>query len=192
MFQRKTLIILGITAVVIIGLAIALLLANDNFFKPNPSANQNENVNQQTATTTLPTAVKPQPVSTLKSSNEQALATVARNFAERFASFSTDAGYLNLEEVKLLATSQLKVELDKMAAADKESPPKSYYGVSSRVLKLEVKEFNEAGNTAKITITLQRQESRANQPDLVRYQDLNLGLIKTGEQWLVDSFTWGS
>lgn len=188
MLQRKTLIILGIAAVVIIGLAIVLLLAGDSFFNPS-GVNENQNVNQaaeQPATTTAPAI---QPISRL-SSGEQPMATVARNFAERFASFSTDNNYLNLEEVKLLATTRLKAELDKiMAQGRKSAELSSYYGVSSKVVKLTVEEFNESAS--KVIITLQRQETKAGQPSSVRYQNLNLSLIKAGESWLVDSFAWG-
>jgi len=185
MLQRKTLIILAIFAIVIIGLAIALLLAGDGFFNP-AEVKENQNVNEaaeQTQTTASPAI---QPVSKL-SSGEQPMATVARNFAERFASFSTDANYSNLAEVKLLATARLKAELGKMTAKPASD---SYYGVSSKVLKLTVDEFKE--NAAQVTITLQRQETKTGQPSSVRYQDLNLTLIKLGESWLVDRYNWSS
>lgn len=175
--------------VVVIGLAIALLLADESLFFPNqPEAINapNQNVNQlpvQNLPVNEPTTKTPALTST-----EQHITVVARNFSERFASFSTDSNYANLEEVKLLASAKLTLQLDKMIESANESA--SFYGVSSKVLKVKINSLDETAGLAKATVTLQRQETSQGQAPLVYYQDLELLLIRSGEEWLVDSFKW--
>jgi len=172
--------------VVVIGLAIALLLADESLFFPSAPETinaPNQNVNQ------LPVQNLPQNETGAKpslplTSTEQHITVVARNFSERFASFSTDSNYANLEEVKLLSSVKLILQLDKIIESASESA--SFYGVSSKVLKVKINSLDETAGLAKVTVTLQREETSTP----VYYQDLELLLIRSGEEWLVDSYRW--
>lgn len=175
--------------IVVIGLAIALLLADTGLFAPPLPKTANEpsvNVNQP-PTQNLPTN-EPVIQGPILTSAEQHITTVARNFAERFASFSSDSRYANLEEVKLLASARLTKQLEEMI--EQGAPSANFYGVSSKVLKVKINSLDEAGGLALATVTLQREETKQNEPNLVYYQDLELKLIKSGEEWLVDSYKW--
>jgi len=123
-------------------------------------------------------------------SSEQNLISTARNFAERYGSFSSDNKTENLKEVEMLATAKeiqaLRAEAKDMIAL----PTQDFFGLSSKAVKVNPVEVNEAKGEAKVIISLQRQETRAGKEDYVYYQDLNLFLIKSGSDWLVDTAEW--
>lgn len=123
-------------------------------------------------------------------SSEQSLVSVARNFAERYGSFSSDNKTENLKEVEMLATAK-EIQMLRAEAKDMSTlPSQDFFGVSSKAIKINPMEVNEAQGEAKVTVSLQRQETKAGQEDYVYYQDLNLFLIKSGANWLVDSAEW--
>ncbi len=188
MLSRKTLIILAIIIIVVIGLAIALLLSDESFFGlKTPTDLTEQELGQPELTSQLTEEEEAEPPVIL-TPDEQYLMTVSRNFAERFASFSADSGPVNLEEVKLLASARLIKELDQMISEIQK--PESYYGISSKVLKVDINELDEDIGSAQVTVTLQREETKQNQLPIVYYQDLGLSLISSGETWLVDSYKW--
>jgi len=185
MSQRKKTILL-IIVIIVIGILIVLWFSYEPSVQPitetNQAAEQNQNQNQAPAGVTLP----PAPVPNTLTGAEQKFYGVARNFAERFGSFSTDSNYANLEEVKLFATEKMIAELDRIIADSQRAG--SFYGVTSKVLKVDIKEMDESQGLA--VVSLQRQETKAGRPDLVYYQDLNLDLVKQGDDWKVDAAIW--
>ncbi len=187
--SRKKIIIISIIILVVAGLAIALLLIDQSFFSPQSATLDNN----QNANTVLPlgdkTAAPAAPAVKL-SSAEQSINNLARNFAERFGSFSTDNAGVNLEEVKSLATEQFKKFLDQEIAKIKSQSGLSFYGVSSRALKVKIDNLDEAATQAEVLVSLQREESKTGQNNFVFNQDLKLTLIKAGEVWLIDQAQW--
>ena len=184
---RKKIIIISIIILVLAGLAIALLLTDKSFFSPEqPMSDNNQNAN--TAVPKVDKGALPtMPLVTLKPA-EQSAVNVARNFAERYGSFSSDSQFLNLEEVKLISTAKMRTVLEQ----EKTGLPagQGFYGVSSKALKTAITNLDEAGGKAQIIVSLQRSERQDNASDFIYYQDLDLSLTKAGESWLVDSAKW--
>jgi len=121
---------------------------------------------------------------------EQSLLSVARNFAERYGSYSSDNPAENLKEIEILATaketSNLRDEAKKLLA----KTVQEFIGVSSRAVKVDLVELNEAKGEAKVTVSLQRQEVKTGAADYIYYQDLKLKLIQSGSDWLVEEAVW--
>ncbi len=115
--------------------------------------------------------------------------TIARAFVERLGSFSTESGYKNIDDVMILASAGLQNDLKNLKASALKSPAKSYYGVSTRVVTIETE--SESAQNASIKITTSRTES-INDPrsQTVRYQDITLNLVKSGNTWLVEDYSW--
>lgn len=184
---RKRIIIISVIALVLAGVSIALLLTDKSFFSPRSATPDNN----QNANTVLPEvnkgALPIMPLVTLKPAEQNAV-TVARNFAERYGSFSTDSQGLNIEEVKLISTAKMQTVLEQDKALLNKSV--GFYGVSSKALKTEIKNLDEAGGAAEVIVSLQRSERKDGAADFVYNQDLNLSLIKAGENWLVDGAQW--
>ncbi|MFA6304253.1 MAG: hypothetical protein WCV73_04005 [Patescibacteria group bacterium] len=189
--SRKKIIIIAISVLVLAGLAVALLLMDGSWFAPKVAPVNNNN----NATTTLPQvnkgAIPLVPKITLKP-QEQAVSTVARNFAERFGSYSTDSQMVNLDELGLISTAKMQTTLVLLKTELKKQydPAKGFYGVSSRALKIAINDLDENQGTAQVTVSLQRSERKDGAVDYVYYQDVVLSLVKSGDVWLVDSAKW--
>lgn len=191
--SKRTKIII-IVVIVIIGLAIALFLSDKIFIPPSESININEELQpeQQAAEqgqqdTAVQIEVADQPIETL-TPVQQSLYNTARNFAERYGSFSTDSNFANLEEVKLFSTPKMIDQLDAIISTSQQA--EEFYGVTSKVLNIEIEEMNESQGFGQVTVLTQRQEIKEGSPSRVYYQNLELYLIKSGGSWLVDEANW--
>ncbi|MFA6130945.1 MAG: hypothetical protein WC730_01630 [Patescibacteria group bacterium] len=115
--------------------------------------------------------------------------SIARSFVERFGSFSTEADYQNVTDVIPLATTQLSARLQTIAEEARAEEEGDYYGVSTRVIIVEVEE--ETDDAVTLRLTTQREESIGSPEDTsLRYQDILVYLQKHEKSWLVDNFTW--
>jgi len=201
MLNKRTIIIIIIAVVAIIGLAVALLLVDKSFFAPksidNPPVNQEPDQGQEADLPSPQKGLAPSEGTLILSPAEQNIAVVARNFAERYGSFSTDSRFSNLKELKDFSTPKLQSEMEEVIT--NEAAGQEFYGVSSRAMKVEILDSSE--NAATVLVSLQREESKAGQDNFVYYQDLKLSLVKSGspraesrgeagESWLVDEVEW--
>lgn len=115
--------------------------------------------------------------------------TVARNFVERFGSFSSDTNYINIDDVMSLATDALQGRLQDLADEARENTSESYYGISTKAIIFTVEV--ETDTTMTMRVTTQRQESIDSPANTsVRNQDIRLDMVFDGDTWLVDAFTW--
>ncbi len=115
--------------------------------------------------------------------------TTARIFAERYGSFSNESYFQNLRDLLPLMSQpmQLRTEgyIDSNTIGDEVL---SYYGVSTRVLSVSV---TEQGDTAEVLVKTQREETVGGPYNTnVKYQDLELIMVKIGDDWVIDSATW--
>jgi len=184
MFSKKTLIILSVVVLAVIGLAIAILLMDSSFFNEPETIDFTQSLEPETSSSEIVT--EPEVIINLTPA-EISVTIVARDFAERFASFSADSGFTNLEEVKLLSTASLDMRLNDMIEEIGES--NEFYGISSKALKTDIQYLDEDTGNSRVVVTLQRQETNHEVNDVI-YQDLNLLLVKSGNNWLVNDFKW--
>lgn len=174
-----------ITVLVLFILIVAVLLAL--FFRPKAAPTP---APQEQATQPI-TAPEP----TLSERQEQesrassaTLQAQGKLFAERYGSFSTEADYQNLKDLMPVMTAsfaaQTATNIKNMPAAAE------YYGVTTRVVSVKTDKLDEAGGIATLTIGTQRQETKGDAADTVKYQNLVLTFQKVGTEWKVSSAVW--
>lgn len=115
----------------------------------------------------------------------------ARLFAERVGSYSTEANFANVDDVKVMATTAYAVELERIAQnARREALPGAYYGVSTRVLGTTV--VTQTESEATINVLTQREEvqGEATAPATVRNQNMTVRLQREGDAWKIAGFAW--
>lgn len=111
----------------------------------------------------------------------------ARNFVERYGSYSTDAQFANLIELKNEMSDRLWRETEDYILANEKKETKEFYGVTTKVLN--VKEEKYSTNEATYLISTQRQEIKGiNQRTF--YQEAELMLIKENEEWRTSQIIW--
>ncbi len=131
--------------------------------------------------------------------------TIARTFIERFGSYSTETDFANVDDIRVLATPSFlansassagscgcfQAEMDQQVAVLRQGmdPDGGYTGVSTTIISIKTQ--TEAETSTTFLITTQREESVGNPGNTtVRYQDVEISLVKSGDDWLVDDVTW--
>ncbi|MEI7498434.1 MAG: hypothetical protein WCK11_04075 [Candidatus Falkowbacteria bacterium] len=118
---------------------------------------------------------------------------LAKNFTERFGSFSNHANFQNMQDLKLFMTPRMQTWADAYVkkASQATSSGMNYYGITTQAVTLKVDEFNETAGTAKVTVYTQRREVKGVDQNAVVYpQAISLSLIKKGDTWKVDEAYW--
>ena len=119
--------------------------------------------------------------------DELALERVARFFTERFGSYSSDANFQNVVDLKEYMTDKMQIWADDYVRVQRSSGvPDLFTSITTRVLS--VPEFSIDGNRATIRFTTQRVEEAAVSDTY--YQEIDLTFTKVDGEWLADSVSW--
>ncbi len=114
---------------------------------------------------------------------------LAKTFAERYGSFSNEANFQNLRDVMPFMSVAMAEETQ--SYIDSATPPLSYYGITTRVITVNVKAIDETAGTASLELTTQREEAvESPEKTTIKYQKLALEFVKEGDLWKVSSATW--
>jgi hypothetical protein len=111
----------------------------------------------------------------------------ARNFIERYGSFSSDAQFANLYELKDEMTNRFWQETEKSIANQQLKNSKEFYSIGTKVLN--VIEKISLNDSTTYSISTQRKEIK-NIIEKILYQSAELKMIKQNNNWLVDSIKW--
>lgn len=203
MHPRIKLALIGLFALLAaltIGVAVLWLVSGKSTSDVNtsnvntPSANVNGNVGSN-ANTNTPTNIETpaananvNPVTGIDLSDDPEL--LSKTFAERYGSFSTDSDFANVENLYPYMSESLQATETASVEAQRKSPAKDSYGVSTRVITTQSNALNDS--YAKFTHSTRRTEARIGQDDRSYNQTIVIELQKTADGWRVTSATWQS
>lgn len=117
--------------------------------------------------------------------------TVSRIFVERFGSYSSESDFANVDDVMSLATPSYQAELEDLVESYRRQFDENagYTGISTIVIG--VKTLSESETEAAFLVTTQREEAVGNPGNTtLRYQDAEVYLVKSGDDWLVNDLIW--
>ncbi|MEK7584517.1 MAG: hypothetical protein AAB490_04690 [Patescibacteria group bacterium] len=142
-------------------------------------------------TVTLPPQVQiappvAEPKQELTTGEAQVL-NLARNFTERYGSWSTDSSYQNLRDLYPSVTSNLKREFDQTIAAGA-TEDSGFKGAETRVINMNLDSYTES--RAQVTVTAQQVTTDTLLQEAVAYRQLELSMVAQGGFWYVDSAQW--
>lgn len=119
-------------------------------------------------------------------------ATVAaRVWAERFASWSNEEGFTNLQQLDGQSTEQVRAFLltYRQQMVQRYPVAEGYRGVTGRALSPQLGSYDEAAGTAEVSVAMQLAESTSTAPTVYN-RTLDLRLVRSGAGWLVDFVKW--
>ena len=122
---------------------------------------------------------------------EVSAGTVARTFIERIGSYSSESDYQNVNDVLGIVTKELSQRLQKDAEKARAQSPDNggYYGISTSYIG--AKNSKESDTAITLLVQTQREESFGSPGNsTVRYQSVEVTLIKEGQDWKVSEYTW--
>lgn len=115
--------------------------------------------------------------------------SLSKTFVTRYGSYSNEADFANLSDVLPLMSDAFAAQTQRFI--DTSTAPEEYYGVTTRVITVDVQEENDAEGTATVLVTTQREEATGSTQNVeVRYQEILLTFVKEAASWKIDSATW--
>jgi len=124
--------------------------------------------------------------------NQEDLRKIAMSIAARFGSYSNQSNYGNIEDLRLLMTSDMQDWADTYVANLKKQNKDSsvYYGITSVPVSGEVKSFDDKAGTATVMATMQRKEVIGTADPKIFTQDILITFEKVKGDWKAASATW--
>jgi hypothetical protein len=196
MIKKRTIVI---TLLIII---IILLLAGIIYFLfmlkfpvatvPPPQTNTSTNNLPVKATTTKQSTPIPnaQPA-TSEEQNKFNLEKIADAFAERLGSYSNQANFSNISDLKVYMTASMQAWADKYIATNQKNPYSGVYqGVTTRAISTEIKDYNDTVGKADILVHTQKLSVNGTSNPVTTNQDITITFVKQNSKWLVDNAVW--
>jgi len=175
---------LSIIAIVIIVIAILLwlMLRGSDIWQPTNTPLANENTSFVPESKDLVYDPNATPVF---NETEFNVINLAKDFAARFGSWSTDNQGINLQELLPLSTEKMK---NYLSSIELNYDTKEFSGTSTHSLSAKVKSLDD--DSATIMVSTQRIETNAALEENVYYQDIEIQAKKIDGKWLVDAAYW--
>lgn len=117
-------------------------------------------------------------------STEFTILNLAKSYAARFGSWSTDNQGHNLEELMPISTTKMAAYLKSIEPIDSQK----FLGITTKSISAEISA--QSDKTAEVKVNTQRIETNEKLEQKVYYQDILVSLMKNGDQWLVDAAFW--
>lgn len=116
---------------------------------------------------------------------EFSVTNLAKSYASRFGSWSTDNRGKNLDELITLSTSKMRQYLN-----DRDLGPAEvdYTGITTKSLSAEILELSD--DEAVVLVGTQRLETDKDLDENIYYQNIEISMTKSGDTWLVDAAYW--
>ena len=187
MFEdRRRLVIIGLAIAIVIVIAVILWWIFRPQSQPQNQAGTTPQV--ETGATASTFGLPPTPPERLEQEKKYPLGLkqLAMSFAERYGSYSTDESKKNIQDLQPQMTAALyKAELAKPA----ENGATGFTGYSVKALSADL--LSVKADTATVLVKTQvTQTSGAGATPNVYYRNLQLGFVKSGSEWLVNSVKW--
>jgi len=199
--DRKIVGIIIVILALILIIGIVYFIFFYKFFSPSEPI-----LTQQPKEATQPQALTQQPISAplagtvineepIKKTeiNQDDLARIASAFAERFGSYSNQSDYGNVRDLKLFMSSKMQVWADNYISQAQAGNQQTsiYYGITTKAIAAEVKQFDNESGQAEILIKSQRREATGVTINAITfYQDIIIKFIREKNVWKVNSVYW--
>jgi len=193
---KKQIRILIIAFIVIVLIVFTVFLLTDNGNKAGDDIVKkgiSKNINNSNNNTELKSEIVEKPVVEKKKEDTTSLKikSVAKNFAERYGTWSTHNKDDNFNSARVYATSGMKNIIEDFIANNEKlfDDYDDYYGVTAKALSVKITNLEDA--SASLNVSVQQVETSGEDLDKdISYQELSLELIKYKDDWFVDSAEW--
>lgn len=178
--KKKFIWILAIILVILIILWWAFRTSDQGIFNVNQN---NDNQAPEFKPPSINLEYK-EPAIPVQTNTEFTIINLAKSFAARFGSWSTDNQGHNLEELLPLSTNRMQTYLNSIEMNESEE----FSGTTTKSLSAKI--LSSDDNSATVLVGTQRIETRADLSTNIFYQDIEIKVLKSADIWLVDEANW--
>lgn len=179
-----------ILTILIIIIALILWFLFQLFYHPKnqpTTITTGQSVQTSSPTNTLSQQIQQKEQETRNTTSD--VLSLAKQFAERFGSYSNESTFENIRDVLPLMSKSLQQKTQEDLV--NKVAPKEYYGVTTRIITAKTTKSDETTGEATVKLTTQREESIGSpQNKIVKYQDIILGFVKESGVWKINSANW--
>lgn len=136
-------------------------------------------------------SVSPTQAPTIDLVQENAL-QVAKNFVERYGTYSNQGGQEQFSDLYLFVTDRMKTWLvsdNKNLLASLKHYETSYV-VVTKAVSVRALSADSSGVQIKVVVNTRRSEQSGDEAPNIAYKDIQVSLIKIGKRWRVDEAVW--
>ena len=177
--KRKKIIRLAIIILVIIGILLIILRLSNRKPDSDPGIDDQPVFTQPSVDLEYDPQTPPSQTTT-----EFSVENLAKSFAERFGSWSTDNPGHNLIELTPLSTQRMQNYLSSLEA----DYSNDFNGITTKSISAEISSLTD--DEATVMVNTQRVDTDANLNENIYYQDIEIFLTKSDDTWLVNSAYW--
>lgn len=192
MTGKKPLAILIIifALIILIGLVYFMFLASVKEKKPEATAPTAE---EQPAETAVKEAAPPPAPVRKQQVSEEDLKRLAASFVERYGSYSNQSGYANIRDLEIFMSQAMKLwarnYMEQYGSQGRQTD--IYYGITTKAVVVDTKQFDDYAGQAEFTVKTQRQESTGVSANVRSFQqDASAVIIKEGGVWKIERVKW--
>ncbi|MCK5319824.1 hypothetical protein KAJ61_00360 [Candidatus Parcubacteria bacterium] len=129
-----------------------------------------------------------------KQVSKKDLIRIAGSFAERFGTYSNQSNFGNISSLKIFMSSKMKKWSDSYIKEQKEKnyDTSIYYGITTKSVAPELKDFDDDLGFASVLISTRRREATGtmNNYSNTFTQDILIDFVIEDGAWKVDSVFW--
>lgn len=197
--KQKFLIIIIILAVaLIVGISIIYYVYNINQDPDTVNANANKKLTNTTTVTTNSSTTNTNSSTTETVAPERTeqeektfILNLAKNFTERFGTYSNQNDFANLENSKVYATADMQARLDKIIDDNQKYKYQPYFSIDAEATSATLLEYEFGQDSAKAQVVAIRQETQSLPDKTTNYnQTAEVVLKKQNNTWKIDIITW--
>ncbi|MDD5749670.1 MAG: hypothetical protein PHO91_02695 [Patescibacteria group bacterium] len=178
--RRKKIIIIAIAILVILGVLFLIWRLSDRSQPMAPVEEEQPIFEAPSVPFEFDPSLPPAQTNT-----EFAVSELAKNFAERFGSWSSDNPGANLRELLPLSSSVMVNYLNNLEI---NYQSEEFFGISTKSLSSSIASLGPS--QARVLVKTQRIKKQGAQPEEVFYQDIEISLVNSGDSWLVSAANW--
>ena len=185
--DRRKLIII---AVVVAVLLLAAIVGGWLYWR-QPSTSPTTEPSPAKPTVQLPPVPSPAAVArTPEEEAQESVSRLARLFAERFGTFSSQGRYEGIDDIMAVTTDSFQDWLNNkyMPELKNQHSSATYSGQTTRVMSVTVEKF--ADDESQVAVRVQQAVTNDAGIVEVKYPVLKVALVKQNNTWLVDSAYW--
>lgn len=186
---RRNLLIGGAILLVLVMAGVVWWLVSQKSAPVTNTVNTNTAV-QNANVVVINTATNQAANTNAATTDEVTIIRLANLFAERYGSYSSEAGFQNITDLKIYMTKKMQAISDSFVASQKsQTSAGTFYSTTTNALSTTVSSLTKVKAT--VRVSTQRRETGANiNGTSTYYQVLVLDFAKDGENWLVDNASW--
>jgi len=193
---KKQIRILIITFIIIVLIVFTVFLLTNNGDEVSNNIVKEDipkNVNNSNNNTELESEIVEEPVIEKKKEDTTSLKikSVAKNFAERYGTWSTHNKDDNFDSAKIYATSEMESIINNFITNNEKLSDEydGYYGVTAKALSVKIVNLEDA--SAILNVSVQQVETSGEDLDKdISYRELSLELIKYKDDWFINDAEW--